>query len=270
MSRTDDPFGDLGPDEEGGKDRRSAAERLEERDRTHPEPDAGPPEVPRPGNRYAWVVGIVMLMIVSVLLLRSVAGTNQGAGVRGPEPGESLQEFAAPIATGTIDCTKDESECDANVRQDTGTGSDEQGEVAACEVKSDEVVNLCELRKRPLVLTFVVTRGADCEPQVDRVERMKKDFPGVNFAVVMSGNQREDAEQVVRRRRWSQPVAVDQDGALVNVYRVGVCPTTVLAFRGGVTSEVALGNLTEPQLRRKVRRLLARQERKDRRKRGRG
>ena len=253
MAKGEDPFGDLGP----GEDRRSAAEKLEERDRTHPEPDAGPPEVPRPTSRYAWLVGIVMLMIVSVLLLRSIAGSNQGEGVRGPEPGDPLREFAAPSATGDL-------EGDANVREGRG-GSDEQGKVAACDVKSADVVNLCELRKRPLVLTFVVTRGADCEPQVDRVERMKKDFPGVNFAVVMSGNEREDAEQIVRRRRWTQPVALDRDGAVVNVYGVGVCPTTVLALRGGTTSEVSLGNLTEAQLRQRVRRLLRRQERRDRR-----
>jgi hypothetical protein len=249
----EDPFGDLGR----GEERRSAAERLEERDRTHPEPDAGPPEVPRPTSRYAWVVGIVMLMIVSVLLLRSITGSNQGEGVRGPQAGERLREFAAPSATGSL-------EGDANVRQRRG-GSEGQGKVPACELKTPDVVNLCELRKRPLVLTFVVTRGADCEPQVDRVERMRKSVQGVNFAVVMSGDEREDAEQIVRRRRWRQPVAVDQDGAVVNVYGVGVCPTTVLALRGGIASEVALGNLTEEQLRRKIRRLVRRQAARDRR-----
>ena len=255
MAEGGDRFGDLGPSE-GEEDRRSAAERLEERDRTHPEPDQGPPQVPRAGNRYAWVVGIVMLMIVSVLLLRSIAGPNRGEGVRGPEPGDLLREFAAPSATGTL-------EGDANVRQARG-GSKEQGKVAACEVTTSGVVNLCELRKRPLVLTFMVTRGADCEPQVDRVERMRKEFPKVSFAVVMSGNGREDAEQIVHRRRWTQPVAVDQDGAVVNVYGVGVCPTTVFALRGGITSEVARGNLTDAQLRRKIRRLLRRQAAKDR------
>jgi AhpC/TSA family len=260
MTKGEDRFGDLGPGEEGSeKDGRSAAERLEERDRTHPEPDAGPPEVPRPTSRYAWVVGIVMLMIVSVLLLRSIAGSNQGEGVRGPEPGDRLREFAAPSATGGLDG-------DANVRQRRG-GSEGQGKVPACEVRSPKVVNLCELRRKPLVLTFMVTRGADCEPQVDRVERMKRSFPGVNFAVVMSGNEREDAEQIVRRRRWTQPVAVDRDGAVVNVYGVGVCPTTVLALRGGIASEVSLGNLTEAQLRRKIRRLVRRQALRDRRRR---
>ncbi len=248
MAKGEDPFADLGPGQERGEERRSAAERLEERDRTHPEPDAGPPEDPRPGNRYAWVVGIVMLMIVSVLLLRSIAGSNQGAGVRGPEPGDRLREFAAPSALGSL-------EGDANVRQSRG-GSDEQGAVAACEVTSRHVVNLCELRKRPLVLTFVVTRGADCEPQVDRVERMRREFPTVNFAAVVSGNGRADVERIARRRGWSLPVAVAEDGAVVNLYRVGVCPTTVFARAGGRLQATRLGNLTERALRAEVRKLL--------------
>ena len=105
------------------------------------------------------------------------------------------------------------------------------------------------------MLTFVVTRGADCEPQVDRVERMKDDFPGVEFAVVMSGNSVGDSAQIAGNRRWTQPVGVDHDGAVVNLYGVGVCPVTVFAKDGRVKS-VGLGNLTETQLRARTRKLI--------------
>ena len=262
MSEREDRFGDLGePEREGQeRDRRSAAEKLEERDRTHPEPDAGPPEVPRPGNRYAWVVGIAMLMLVSVLLIRSIAGNNAGEGVRGPSRGDNLRAFAAPLATGNAS-----DDFSANVCQKRPC-PEQAGKVPACELRSREVVNLCELRRRPLVLTFMVTRGTDCEPQVDRVERMRREFPGVAFAVVMSGNARSEAEEIVRRRRWTQPVAVDKDGALVNLFGVGVCPTTTFALRGGRVVDTELGNLTEPQLRSRVERLQRRQARVDREK----
>jgi hypothetical protein len=246
VSDREDRFGDLGR-EEG--DRRSAAERLEERDRTHPEPVEGPPEVPRPGSRYAWVVGIVMLMGIGVLLL-TTALPNTGEGVQGPQPGERLRAFAAPLATGNL-------EGDTNVCQRRPCPRD-AGPVPACEVRSPQVVNLCALRKRPLVLTFVVTRGTNCEPQVDRVERMKDDFPQANFAVVMSGNSREEAERLARARRWTMPVAVDEDGAVVNLYGVGVCPITVFAKAGGRVVDSALGELTEDQLRNRTRRLLDR------------
>ena len=53
----------------------------------------------------------------------------------------------------------------------------------ACELKSREVLNSCELERRPTVLTFIFDRGADY-PQVDRVERMKRDVPGVRFATI--------------------------------------------------------------------------------------
>ena len=257
-----DRFEDLGrPEpERPDPDRRSAAEKLEERDRTHPEPDSGPPEVPRPGNRYAWVVGILMLMVVSVLLIRSIASNSTGEGVRGPEPGDDLRPFAAPSATGNAS-----DDAQANVCQKRPC-PEEAGKAPACDLRTEEVVNLCELRRRPLVLTFMVTRGADCEPQVDRVERMRRAFPEVAFAVVMSGNKRSEAEEIVRRRRWTQPVAVDKDGALVNLNGVGVCPTTVFALRGGRVVDTELGNLTEAPLRSRVDRLRRRQARIDRKK----
>jgi hypothetical protein len=246
----EDRFGDLGPG-----DRRSAAERLEEQDRINPEPDdpRRRPEVPRPGNRYAWVVGIVMLMGIAVLLV-TTSLPNSGEGLRGPAIGERLPDFAAPSATGNVE------DADANVRQRKG-GSASAGAVPACEVVSGEVVNVCELREKPLVLTFLVTRGADCEPQVDRVERMRGQFPQVNFAAVVSGNDRDEVEQIVRRRGWRLPVAVDRDGAVVNVYGVGVCPTTVYSTPGGTVRRVDLGNVTEDELRTRIRALLERDAR---------
>ena len=48
-----------------------------------------------------------------------------------------------------------------------------RGELPACDVRLEGVVNLCALRERPLVLTFFFDRGADCEPQVDRTERVR-------------------------------------------------------------------------------------------------
>jgi len=244
-----DRFGDLGGG--GEPDRRSAAERFEEQDRINPEPDAPGqrPEVPRPGNRYAWVVGIVMLMGVSVLFI-TTSLPNSGEGLRGPDVGKRLPDFAAPSATGDLDGV-------ANVRQRRG-GNDAAGKIPACETVSEQVVNVCQLREKPLVLTFLVTRGADCEPQVDRVERMRGEFDEVNFAAVVSGNDREEVGEIVRRRGWKQPVAVDEDGAVVNIYGVGVCPTTVFSLPGGKVRQVELGNLTEDELRTRIQRLLKR------------
>lgn len=244
----EDRFGDLG---DSGGDRRSAAERFEEQDRINPEPDdpRRRPEVPRPGNRYAWVVGILMFMGVAVLLV-TTSLPNQGEGLRGPKVGKRLPDFAAPEAIGNLSG-------DANVRQRIG-GNAAAGKIPACEIASDGVFNVCEARQRPLVLTFVVTRGADCEPQIDRVERMRGEFEQVNFAAVFSGEDRDEIEQIVSRRGWELPVAVDRDGAVVNLYGVGVCPTTVFSSPDGKVRDVELGNLTEDELRTRIRRLVSR------------
>ncbi len=232
-------------------ERRRAAERLEEEDRLRPEPDTPPrpPEVRPHGNRYAWVVGIVMLMGVGVLLF-TTAIPNSGHGLRGPEPGKVIPDFAAPLATGHIE------DGDANICQRPSECNERTGSVPACELRSEEVFNVCEARERPLVLTFLVTEGTDCEPQVDRVERMRREFPAVNFAAVVSGNERADVERIARRRGWTIPVAVAEDGAVVNLYRVGVCPTTVFARAGGRVQATRLGNLTEAALRAEVRKLI--------------
>jgi hypothetical protein len=234
---SDDRFDDLG----------TPGERLAERDRTHPEP-VRPPEVPRPGNKYAWLVGILALMGLSVLLFANTL-PNTGKGINGPEPGTRLKAFASPSALGDV-------EGQPNVCQRKRDCNETNGPIPACEVRIPGVVNLCELRTRPLVLTFVFDRGADCLPQVDRTERVRDDLPGVNFATVFfSHKDRDELRRIVQGRGWRQPVATD-DGAIVNVYGVGGCPTTVFARAGGEVAATKLGNLTEDELRRTAQRLV--------------
>jgi hypothetical protein len=223
----------------------SVGERLAERDRTHPEP-VRRPEVPRPGNKYAWVVGILMLMGLGVLLFAETL-PNQGKGLRGPEPGQRLPAFAAPEARG-------DKEGDANVCQKDPC-NENAGKIPACDVRGSGIVRVCSRERGALVMTFVVTRGTDCEPQVDRVERITGEFPDVRFLTVLSGDTKDEAGNLARARRWSEPVAVDEDGSLVNLYGVGVCPITVFA-RDGRVRRAKVGNLTEVELRRETRRLL--------------
>lgn len=229
----DDRFDDL-----------STGDRLAARDRTHPEP-VRPPEVQRPGNKYAWLVGILMFMALGVLLWSQTIPSG-GEGLRGPEPGSRLKAFAAVTAGGGLDG-------DANVCQKEPC-PEGAGRVPACEVRTQDVVTVCPQERGPRVLTFVVTRGTDCEPQVDRLERVSRDFPEVEFVTVLSGDTKDEAANLARARDWRQPVAVDEDGTVVNFYGVGICPITVFARDGRVRSK-ALGNLSEAQLRRRIERL---------------
>ena len=238
---SEDRFEDL-----GRGNGRSAGERLAERDRTHPEPVRRPPEVPRPGNRYAWVVGILMLMVLTVVLFRNTL-PHKGEGTLGPRPGRVAPAFAAPLATSDL-------EGDANVCQRKCNRN--SGPVPACQIHSRDVLNVCDLRRRPMVLTFIFDRGADCNPQVDRVQDVSRNFPGVNFAVVyFSHKHRDELRAIVQRRGWKMPVGVDRDGAVANLYGVGVCPTTVFSRAGGRVASTKLGELTEQELRTAVRRV---------------
>jgi hypothetical protein len=230
---SDDRFDDL-----------TTGEKLARRDETHPEP-VKPPEVPRPGNKYAWLVGILMVMGLGVLLFAQTL-PNAGESVQGPNVGQELPAFAAPAADGNLDG-------DANVCQERPC-PESAGEIPACELVSEDAVTVCPGRERPLVLTFVVTRGTDCEPHVDRVERVRAQVPGVDFVTVVSGDTREETEALARQRGWRQPVGVDEDGSVVNLYGIGVCPFTVFARDGRVRGK-QLGNLTEEQLRRRAERL---------------
>jgi hypothetical protein len=224
----------------------TTGEKLARRDKTHPEP-VKPPEVPRPGNKYAWLVGILMLMGLGVLLFAQTL-PNAGEAVQGPNEGQRLPAFAAPAASGNVE-DKTANVCQ---REPCPEGA---GAVPACEIDSEAVVTVCPRRERPLVLTFVVTRGTDCEPQVDRAERVRRQLPEVDFVTVVSGDSREEAENLAQARRWDQPVAVDEDGAVVNLYGIGICPVTVFA-RDGRVRQTSLGNLTEEQLRRRAERVL--------------
>jgi hypothetical protein len=241
----EDPFADLG---EGPRKRSRAEEigdQLAERDRVDPEEPPRPPQPRRPANKYAWAVGIVLFMGIVALYL-TTAQHNKGEGFRGPNPGSTLAPFAAPLARGDLN-----GQANVCQRAPCPKGA---GKVPACELRGPQILNSCQLRDRPAVITFVVTQGTDCEPQVDRVERMRQAFPGVTFAVVLSGLERGDAVHIVRRRGWKLPVGLDPDGAVTNLYGIGVCPTTVFSGKGGKVKETALGNLTEAQLRAKVRR----------------
>jgi hypothetical protein len=236
----EDRFADLGP---GAPDERTAAERFAELDETDPEEQAQPPEPPRPSGRYTWVVGIAFVVVLVIAGANSLP--NQGAGYRGIEAGERLAPFAAPLATSTHDK-------DVNLQRDS------VGDVpAACDVKLPGVVNLCDLRRKPLVFTFVATGGSPCGDQLDRVERLRREFPQVTFVGVVSRRTLADAKKMVRANGWGFPVVLDRDAQLFNLYGVGDCPTTIFSRPGGISAGTVNGELGEARLRRHVKALLA-------------
>ena len=237
----DDRFADL-----GGEERKSAAERFQELDEREPEADhpSRRPKPQRPAStRYGWVVGIAF--VLAVIVAGANALRNSGEGFRGVPAGKPLPPFAAPLAIGG------QPGKDANVQTKRSGGVP-----AACDVRGPGIFNMCDAYRRgPVVVTFVANASRGCEDQLDRVERIRREFPGVGYVGVISRHDQPEAERIVRTNGWGFPVAVDRDAQLFNFYGVGDCPTTVFAFRGGKVRHSRLGELSEAELRAESRAL---------------
>jgi peroxiredoxin len=236
----EDRFGDL-----GGDRKPSAAERLAAGDAAElaAEHKLEQAKAPRPSSAYSWVIGIVFLMAVAVAGVNALR--SNGPGALGPNVGQQLPVFAAPLATGPLDG-------DANVK----ARPNQPGHTMACAVREAGALNICELRTKPVVMTFMFTRLAKCTPQMDRVERIRSEFPGVNFVGVIIRQKKADAQKLVRAHHWGFPVMLDRDGQVSNIYGIGGCPTTIFARKGGRVRASIPGNLTEARLRAEIKRTL--------------
>jgi peroxiredoxin len=239
MADREDRFGDLGAP--GPDDERSAADKLAELDERDPEPDdprREQPEAPRPGGRYMWVVGVAAMILITVVMVNQFTNGETGRFIDGPEVGKPLPEFAAPLVDGP--------EKDANVIPRSANTDDTK----ACEVRVPGSLNICDHWDKPVVLSFLFLRGAECEPQFDRLERVRREFGDrVNFIGVFFERDRDEVREVVGKHDWNFPLVVDRDGAITNSYAIGGCPTTVFADAGGRVRETRKGDLSEQQLR---------------------
>jgi thiol-disulfide isomerase/thioredoxin len=124
-------------------------------------------------------------------------------------------------------------------------------------VKLRQVIRVCDLFDRPLVISFWFTRGGDCETQQDVVSSVAERYRGrVNFLSLNIRDERDQVRTLIRERGWSMPVGHDRDGAVSNIYRVGGCPTFVFAYPGGILERATIGELGAAALARSVDRLL--------------
>ena len=239
-----EPRRELVSDEDRFDDLSGRRDGWRERDRTHPEP-VRKPEVPRPGQQVRLAGGHPDADGPGRAAVRPDAAQPRARGSRGRRRARSCAPSRRPRRSGNL-------EGDANVCQKAPC-PEQAGGRPACELTSEEVVNLCELREKPLVLTVIFDRGADCYPQVDRTERVRADFEDVNFATLFfTRKERDEVRRLVQARGWRQPVAIDQDGAVANLYGVGGCPTTIFTRAGGKVVDTKLGNVTEDELRRRA------------------
>src|SRR5919108_3462247 len=211
----------------------------------------------RPGRAYALFVGAAFVVLIGIALLNTLRTTEGGLLGAGGDRGMALPQFAVPKALGDV-------EGDANVYQDDCGSSEipcpeDQRRTPACEVDLPGTIRVCDFFDRPLVLSFWFSRGGDCLPTQDVVDRVASRYRGrVNFLSIDVRDDRETVRAVIEERGWQIPVGHDADGAVSNIYRVGVCPTVAFAYPGGILEGAAVGSeeLDEGALGRGVRRLL--------------
>lgn len=246
----DDRFSDLDPQRRGERpgaaDRLSELDTSDERERAHREQESA--AAPRRGGpRYAWIVGVVALILVLVAAVNSLIVGGPGEGFRGPPPGQPLPEFAAPTATSDLTG-------DANPIQREDASPDDEVP-PACSVHGAGVVNVCPPALRPAVVTFVTT---GCEDQLDVVERVRGEYPGVRFVGVYSDEDRAEVARLVEARGWDFEIAYDPDRPeLFNLYRLGDCPETVLAQADGDVVETISDSIDDDRLRAELEQLTA-------------
>jgi hypothetical protein len=219
---------------------------------------SGQQERKRPASRYSLFVGVAFVCLIVVATINTLRTRDDGIlGTGEADPGERLPEFAVPKLLG-------DTEGDANVFQDDcETASDpcpaDDRRTPACEVELPEVIRVCDLFDKPLVISFWFTQGADCLPTQDVVDRVARRFRGtVNFLSIDVRDDRDEAREIVEQRGWTIPVGYDADGAVSNLYRVGGCPTVAFAYPGGILRSATIGSeqLDLEQLTADVKRLL--------------
>lgn len=245
---------DFEPDEESEEERRRRWAHRQDPDLVE-EGITGhsrPPEriaVPGPpgASRYTWFVGVVGVLLLAVVTLNSLR--SDGPGSRGVDPNARMPVFAAPLVT-----SPDAKDHDVNVA--TKPGQKQAGNRPACQVRGPQILNACELWRRPVVLAFFADRGAQCVRQLDVLERIRREFPQVNVAAVAVRGDVDKVRRLVRARGWGFPVGYDRDGALANIYGVAVCPHITFAHPGGRVVDSTLGEADESEIEAQVRGLL--------------
>jgi thiol-disulfide isomerase/thioredoxin len=204
-------------------------------------------------------VGLAFLVLLAVATINTLRTPGGGIlGISAGDQGMPLAEFAVPNAvTGPLDkdaniaqddCSTSQNPCPSNARRPS-----------ACEIHVKGAIRICDLFNRPLVLSFWFTRGADCLPTQDILNRLAARYRGrVNFLSIDVRDDPADVRRIALEHRWTMPVGYDRDGAVSDLYRVGGCPTVAFAYPGGILAfaRARLSELSGRQMAADVRKLL--------------
>jgi hypothetical protein len=212
------------------------------------DPDSG--RVAVRGPRYGRYVGLLALVILLLITINTIVTKPNGAG--GIQPGSTLAPFAVPLAASSL-------RGDANIATQPDQGA--AGRVPACSVRGPRILNICELHEQgPVVLALFVDAGS-CSDILGDMQALVAAYPAVRFAAVAIKPDRGSLRSELARRGITFPVGVDEDGALVAMYKDASCPQVSFIYPGGVVESRALLSRPSPAtLRARVQQLLSASE----------
>jgi peroxiredoxin len=200
---------------------------------------------PTGSTRYGWLAALLVLVVIVWVSLSTLH--SDGGGATGLAAGTPLPPFATPTASNPTDAGP-------NLAVEAGKGAKH----AACTVRGPQILNSCQLAERgPVVLAFLVTGGGSCVTQLDRLQAVVRDFPGVQLAAVAFRSKRADVLRLAADHHWTFPIGMDPDNTITNRYGVLVCPQATYAYPGGEVRGTAIGSESEATLRGRVARLVA-------------
>jgi hypothetical protein len=209
---------------------------------------AGAPAGIRPsGPHYGRYVALLALVVLILITINTIATKPNGAG--GIAPGQPLAPFAVPLADSSL-------RGDANIATQPDQGA--AGSVPACSVRGPRVLNICQLYEQgPVVLALFIDSGS-CSAVLGDMQALTAAYPAVRFAAVAIKPDRGALRSELRRRGITLPVGVDEDGALVALYKDASCPQITFAYPGGtVQSRALLSRPSAATLRERVQQLLS-------------
>ncbi|HEY4896722.1 MAG TPA: hypothetical protein VII01_11590 [Solirubrobacteraceae bacterium] len=202
--------------------------------------DAGEPHY----GRYVGALGIAILVFITINTI-----VTKPNGATGIPPGQAAAPFAVPLVQSTLN-----GAADVATRPDEGAA----GRVPACKLRRADILNICQLYEHnPVVLALFVDAGS-CPGVLSDLQTLSREFPAVRFAGVAIKGDRGGLRTLMRSRGLSIPIGIDSDGALAVLYKTASCPQLSFIYPGGIIESGALlRRVSLPELRRRVRRLVA-------------